>query len=145
MEFKPEKIDISKLTYEDINPGIHHYIVEEVGKIQNPNGSWTRITKGEDHFDIKALGGMIPVKQWAQIAIRVIEAAGDRNLFDSIVEHVRCYGWNFKAQGGIETYAAECLLTEAHKVWEIRGEFTPPEPSFSQLLRMMEVVENVGN
>lgn len=141
MEIKLEKIDISKLTYEDIKPGIRHFIVKEVGKVQNPNGSWKRITKGEEHFDIKALGGKIPVKQWTQIAIRVIEAAGDRNLLDAIIEHVRGYGWDFKAWGGIETYAAECLLIKAHKAWEDRGEFTPPEPSFSQLLKMMEVTE----
>lgn len=145
MEIKPEEIDISNLTYEDIKPGTCHYITKEVGKVQNPNGSWKRITKGEDFFNIKALGGMIPIKQWAQVAIRVIEAAGDRNLLDAIIEHVRCYGWDFKAWGGIETYAAECLIIGAHKAWEERGEFTPPELSFSQMLRMMEVGESVGN
>lgn len=141
MEIEPEEINIRGLTYEDIKPGTRYYIAKEVGKVQNPNGSWKRIIKDEEYFDIKALGGKITVKQWTQIAIRIIEAAGDRNLLDAIIEHVRGYGWDFKAWGGIETYAAECLLIGAHKAWEDRGEFTPPGWSFSQMLQMMEVAE----
>ncbi|MGP1348497.1 MAG: hypothetical protein ACTTK0_02495 [Stomatobaculum sp.] len=127
-------IDTAKLTYDDIKPSVRWYISHEVNKEQNPNGSWRRIYKGEDHFKTKV--GLIPLSRWTEIAKEVVEAAGDGALLSAIIEHVSGYGWNFKAWGGVETYALECLIGGAYKAWEERGEFTPPELSFSQLLRI---------
>lgn len=128
------EIDITTLTYEDITPGTCWYISTEVRKEQNPDGSWKRFYKGEDYYDTKI--GRLPVNKWAEIAKEVVMAAGDGALLSAITNYVRGYGWDFKPWGGVEAYALDCLLTGAYKAWAERGEFTPPELSFSQLLRI---------
>ena len=94
-------IDTTGLTYEDIKPGVRHYVSHVVSQVQNPNGSWRKIYAGEDHFKTKI--GLLPLHEWAPIARKVIEAAGDGILLDAIIEHVKGYGWDFKAWGGAET------------------------------------------
>lgn len=83
-------IDTAKLTYDDIKPSVRWYISHEVNKEQNPNGSWRRIYKGEDHFKTKV--GLIPLSRWTEIAKEVVEAAGDGALLSAIIEHVSGYG-----------------------------------------------------
>lgn len=133
-------IDTTGLTYEDIKPGVRHYVSHVVSQVQNPNGSWRKIYAGEDHFKTKI--GLLPLHEWAPIARKVIEAAGDGILLDAIIEHVKGYGWDFKAWGGAETYAMECLVNGAYKTWEERGEFTPPAyTSFKKMLRTEQEME----
>jgi len=114
---------VKKLTYEDIKPGVCQYLSKEVKRYRNPNGSWHRVYEGENYYNIKALGGMITCKEWAEIALRVVEAAGDLPLLDAITEHVEKLGWNFAPWGGVTRYALECLISKAWEAWEERGEF----------------------
>jgi hypothetical protein len=131
---KDQIIDTSGMTYDDIRPGVRYYIPYIASQTQNPNGTWSKSYAGEEHF--KTNIGMLPVREWTPIARKVIEAAGDGILLDAIIEHVKGYGWDFKAYGGVETYAMECFLSGAYKAWEERGEFTPPAyVSFRKLLQ----------
>ena len=59
-------IDTTGLTYEDIKPGVRHYVSHVVSQVQNPNGSWRKIYAGEDHFKTKI--GLLPLHEWAPIA-----------------------------------------------------------------------------
>lgn len=127
-------IDTTKLTYDDIRPGVRHYVSHVIHKEQRPNGTWRKIYAGEDHFETKI--GLLPLSKWTPIARKVIEAAGDGFLLDAIIEHVKGYGWDFRIWGGVEAYAAECLLSGAYKAWEERGEFTPP--SFTSFKKMLQ-------
>ena len=134
------KIDINGLTYDDIRPGVCWYISKLAHKEKLPNGSWHRIYRGEDHFKTKI--GLLPLPKWAEIARKVIEAAGDGFLLDAIIEHVKGYGWDFKPWGGVESYAMECLINGAYKVWAERGEFEPPtHQSFKKLLHQEQEME----
>ena len=129
------EIDITGLTYKDIDPGVRNGHAIETGKIKNPNGTWSRITRYEEYY--KTRWGNLTLDEWTELAERVIEAHGDGQLYAAIIEKVRSRAWNKNAkEKDIRHDAAKCLVWGSWKAWEDRGEFTPPELSFSQLLRI---------
>ena len=129
------EIDITGLTYKDIDPGVRNGHAVETGKVKNPNGTWSRITRYEEYY--KTRWGNLTLDEWTDLAVRVIEAAGDGMLYDAIIEHIKQRPWNKNAKENAIRHDAACsLIWGSWKAWEERGEFTPPEPSFSQLLKI---------
>lgn len=108
------------MTYEEIKPGPGWFRAREVGKTKNPNGTWSRITTGETYYKTKI--GELREDEWERIAEETAREYGDLPLLQAIEDYVRKHcAWLKEKE--IRGYSLHCLVDEAYRTWEERGEF----------------------
>lgn len=62
-------------TYEELRPGLRHFKTTEIGKVRNPNGTYSRITKGDEYFETKL--GLIREDKWTEMAYQAVKENSD--------------------------------------------------------------------
>ena len=120
----------SMIEKEEGTPNIHdlriilrHFRAKEVGKTKNPNGTWHRITVGENIFETKA--GMILEEDWIKLAEQAVIDNHDEKLLEAITEHVRNNCAWLRKEKEVRIHALECLASESYKAWIERGDMEP--------------------
>ena len=117
---KTTSLDLSSLSYSDIQPGVAHYQTRIVKKVQNPNHTWSEIREGYNLY--KTPVGDLTESEWNEIAIDLVKRHGDEALLEKIKDHVRKYCRWLKTKE-FEHYCLKCLIDRAYEAWAERGEF----------------------
>ena len=102
-------------TYEELRPGLRHFKTTEIGKVRNPNGTYSRITRGDEYFETKL--GLIREDKWTEIAYQAVKENNDLPLLDVIETYVREHCLWLKERE-IRTYALDCLLHKSYLHWK---------------------------
>lgn len=113
-------LDVSSLSYADIAPGICNYRTRVIAKEQNPNKTWSTITRGENWYETPI--GEFEEKKWDKIALEVVKNHKDEALLEKIISYVRNHCLWLK-ENEIEHYSLSCLVRKSYEAWAERGEF----------------------
>lgn len=119
------KQNTEKHEYSDLRIILRHFRAKELGRSKNPNGSYHRITVGENIFETNI--GMIPEDEWEKLAEQAIIDHHDEKLYEAVKGHAKTYCIWLHKDKEIRQYALNCMMGGTWKAWEERGEFKYPE------------------
>ena len=100
--------------YGDLRPGLNHFRTREIGRIRNPNGTYSRQTIGENYIETKK--GLIHEDKWTELAFQAVKENGDLSLLEAVEGYVKKHCLWLR-EGEIQQYALECVLRESYMSW----------------------------
>lgn len=79
------------------------------------NGRRVVVTKGVEFVRMKS--GMMELDEWARQMLQAVEAEGQKDLLNKIIDYCSNFAW-LKKDEDVLMYALECLSSEAYKHWD---------------------------